>query len=747
MAEQYAIGEFSRADKIAAKQGRGDAFHLTTHKARSIWYRDNAAWPTLEASVQRLVSERRRVRRTLQTAPGAGNWEAVGPTNIGGRMTAIVCHPQHAEIIWAGAAGGGVWHSTDAGQTWQALWHDQESLNVGSLAIDPRNPDVLYCGTGESNLSADSYPGVGLYRSTNGGRSWRLLARARPQGIPSRISAIAIDPFDSQHLLLGGVTHRFPTEAQAGGLGGIYESTDGGNTWHRLEFISMFDYRCHAISFHPLQQGRIYVTVSEQGSKNGIWRSTDGGQLWEHLANGLPAADLFDRTSLAIAPSNPDVLYALAADGDSGVLGLFRTDNGGDTWQAVHGTGFTYQRMTVGGFADQLERQMTYNNTIAVHPTNPDHIVCGGVDIHLSTDGGRTWTDVTNWDKPLGDPNYAHADQHALLMPASPPGRVYAVNDGGMDVSDDGGQTWTNRSNGLMVTMFYDYDVAPSNGRFQGGGAQDNGTPITQTGEPDDFRDFTDGDGGWIVFHPHNEAHLFVSSQFGRIVRHRPGEGWREVSPNFDRFDTPPWMVFIAIDPSTPSTLFTGTNRVWRTTTDGDVWEAVSRFFKGTISAIEIAAVDPQRIYVGTSFGSIHRSTDGGHTWSGNLESAILPGFKITRIKASPANADHVILTVANFGRSHVFRSVDGARTWEDVDRGQLPDVPHNSIAIPERFPQEVYVANDVGVFVSHNFGGTWANLTRNLPNVMAVDLVYHTGDNTLTVATYGRSAWRLKVR
>src|SRR5215211_6099937 len=116
MAEQSVIEEFSREDRIAAKQGRGDAFHLTTHKARSIWYRDNAAWPTLEASVQRLVSERRRVRRTLQTAPGAGTWEAVGPTNIGGRMTAIVCHPQHAEVIWAGAAGGGVWHSTDAGQ-------------------------------------------------------------------------------------------------------------------------------------------------------------------------------------------------------------------------------------------------------------------------------------------------------------------------------------------------------------------------------------------------------------------------------------------------------------------------------------------------------------------------------------------------------------------------------------------------------------------------------------------------------
>ena len=740
------IAEYSREDRIAEKQNRGDSFPISSHKARSAWYLDRAAWPARDASAEKLINERIRVEHTLQTAPGVGNWEVAGPTNIGGRMTAVVCHPQNADIVWAGSAGGGVWHSTNAGQNWQALWHDQD-LNVGSLAIDPNNPSVLYCGTGEANLSADSYPGVGLYRSTNGGQSWDLFEKTRPNGIPARIGVIAIDPFDSQHILLGGVGHYFPGQPRTGGLGGLYESVDGGSNWHRLQFISIRDYRCHSIIFHPAQQGTIYATVSEQGFKNGIWRSTDSGQLWTHLTNGLPSADLFDRTSLVIAPSNPNVLYALAASSSSRVLGVFRTTNGGNSWQAIHGNSFNYQRMTTGGFADDLERQMTYNNTIVVHPTNPNHILCGGVDLHLSTDGGNTWTDVTNWDKPLGDPKYAHADQHALLMPASRPGRVYAMNDGGMDVSEDGGLTWTNRSNGLMVTMFYDYDVAPSNSQFQGGGAQDNGTPITLTGRPDDFRDYTDGDGGWIVFDPNDEFHFFVSSQYLRILRFRSSDGWSNVSPTLTALDRRPWMAFISIDPVNSKRLFTGSNRVWRTDTDGDSWDAVSNFFRGTISAIEIAVADPNRVYVGTSFGSIHRSTDGGDTWSGNLAGATLPGFQITRIKTSPTNANQVIATVAGFGGSHVFRSLDGCLTWMDIDRGQLPDVPHNSIAIPKNFPQEVYVANDIGVFVSHNFGDTWANLTRNLPNVNVVDLVYHDGDNTLTAATYGRSAWRLNIR
>ena len=642
-------------------------------------------------------------------------------------MTCLVCAPNKPETIWGGAAGGGVWKSDDGGQHWRALWHRQPTLNVGSLAIDPMNPAILYCGTGEANLSADSYPGVGIFRSVDGGDNWQLLAAAETSGVPTRIGCISVDPFDPAHIRIGGVTHDYA------GSDGLFVSRDGGFSWARDNFPTTAAYRCHAVVFHPTKRNTLFATIAAGGSRSGIWKSNDGGATWIQLANGLPSGDFMGRTSLAISPSKPTVMYALAEREDL-VLGVFKSVNGGSSWTDVAGKHFI------------KEGQMSYGNTIAVHPLNPDHVICGGVDLHLTTDGGQTWRRATKWDAQRGAKNYAHADHHCLLMPAAQPGLVYDMNDGGMDVSTDGGSNWTNRSNGLAATMFYDADVAQSDGRMFGGGAQDNGTNVTFKGKADEFKEISGGDGGWMVIDPRAAGHYYTTSQNLTIYRFH-GSHWKDVSPGAGTDEqNAVWMVFLDMDPHNSMTVFAGGLRVWRTRNDGIRWEDVSPVLDGSpISAVEVAQANSNMIYVGTENGGIFRSADGGNSWSGDLSGPV-PGRTVTRLLTSPTNADLVYATVASSKVSHVFRSKDSGQTWTDIDQGRLPDVPHHAIAIAKKKPSTLYVCNDAGVYVSTDAGLNWKNLTRNLPNVSIVDLIYHDADRTLTAASYGRSLWRLAI-
>ena len=719
---------------------KGGEVRLTHHKVRSRWFQARAAWPMREAPVHTLISERARAQKALaEPAQVTANWECVGPTNIGGRITSLGCHPTQPDRIWVGAAGGGVWLSKDAGRTWHSCWSDQDILNIGSVTIDAKNPDTIYVGTGEANLSSDSYPGVGVYKSIDAGKTWQLIASSEHNVVPKRIGVIAIDPFDSNHIVLGGVGL---AEVSASGkdFGGLFISNDAGTTWRRETFISSQNYWCHAIVFHPQIKGTIYATFTEQGARSGIWRTKDGGKNWEHLTKGLPASAFFGRTSLAISPSKPDVLYAFAKNEASGdkdlLLGIYRSSNSGDSWKPIHGTHF------------KDEGQISYGNTIVVHPTDPNYVICGGVDLHRTKDGGDTWRQITHWDFNRGQKGYAHADHHRLVMPASAPGRVYDANDGGIDVSEDGGNSWTNRSAGLAVTMFYDMDVSQTDSNLYGGGAQDNGTVITRTGSDSSFFELLGGDGGWNIFDPQEAGHVYASAYNLYIVRWRGGHH-QDVSPTANEDEqNSVWMCFIAMDPSDSNTVFTGSTRVWRTTDDGEHWQHVSPDLDGSaISAIEIASANRKRIYVATENGGLFRSSDGGNKWSPNISSSMLPGYLISRIESHPNDANLVYVTVENFGHAHVFRSRDGGDTWEDIDKGQLPDVPHHVCLVRPDELNKLYVGNDAGVFVLDTTSGTWMNLTKNLPNATVIDLVYHLKDKALYAATYGRSIWRLSMK
>jgi photosystem II stability/assembly factor-like uncharacterized protein len=708
---------------------------LTLHKNRSEWFQARATWPLREADVDHVVSERARHPPTPPAA-GTGAWVDEGPSNIGGRATALACDPRNEKRLWLGAAGGGVWFTADGGHTWTPQWHSEESLNIGSLAIDPHKPDTLYCGTGEANLSVDSYPGVGLFKTEDGGHTWKRIAEARDGTVPPRIGTIAIDPFVPDHIMVGGIGYEHSSPARSA-HGGLYSSHDGGRTWRLDQRILAGRYWCHSIVFSATETGVVFAAVTANGTASGLYRSADGGQTWKQLTAGLPPPDQFGRAALAVSPSHPKRIYAIAADYLSKhhdkVLGVFRSDDEGTTWQPVAGKHF-----------DQ-ERQMSYGCAIAVHPRDPDVVVCGGVDLHRTTTGGGEWTKITVWTATRDkSSHYAHADHHALLMPKSRPGLIYDANDGGLDVSVDSGTRWKNRSKGLATIMFYDFDVAQSDDRFFGGGAQDNGVLITQSGKANQYwwPDII-GDGGWIVFDPKDPTHVFASFNQFSIFRLQ-NLGAQNVSPHCPAKESNAVrMTYVTLDPKDANKVLVGSRRVWRTTNDGATWRAVSPVLDDSpISAIEIAPSDSNRFFVGTHNGSIFRSSDAGKTWSANIAGDILPGRTVTRIDAHPTDPEKLFVCVAGSGCSHVFYSGDAGTRWQDIDRGRLPDVPHHAVLVRPDNPNEVYVASDAGVFVTTDLGENWRNISDNLPTSMYVDLVYRNADRRLFAATYGRGAW-----
>jgi photosystem II stability/assembly factor-like uncharacterized protein len=271
---------------------------------------------------------------------------------------------------------------------------------------------------------------------------------------------------------------------------------------------------------------------------------------------------------------------------------------------------------------------------------------------------------------------------------------------------------------------------------------------MTSSGKPDDFGDVLGGDGGWMVFDPKDAAHFYGSYYNFHIFRWKNGTP-KEVTPKgvTKAEHDAVWMVYIVMDPNDSNTVYTASSRVWKTSNDGMTWTPVSPPLDGSVvTALEVATANSKYVYVGTEKGGFFRSTDAGSTWSGDLSGSVLPGMIITRIETHPKSAKTVYVTVGGTGHRHVFRSDDAGATWRDTDGGQLPDSPHQAIACRPDQPNTIFVASDAAVFQSDDGGATWTNISSNLPHTMFVDLVYHQKDRTLTVATYGRSIFKLNV-
>ena len=725
-------------------------------KDRAVWFSQNVSFPMRDATPAEL--EKFWASQIQADISREHQWECIGPYNIAGRVTSLVIHPHNPKKWFAGSATGGLWMSPDQGVSWHPTWSRFANQHIGALTWIVFNGALtLLAATGEANMSGDSYPGGGIYASTDEGLTWQPFYRA-PFGqelpandnlrlFPRRIGSLA---FKHPYMAVGSV---FLDDSLPAGL---YLDSNDGQGLKACEFWGRRSYNCHCVLFHPHERHTLFASIEPDGAHNGIWRSTNGGKDWEHLTKGLPSGDQFRRTSLAFAPSDPDVMYALAADRRNHVLGVFRSTNGGKSWQEKLDGRYP------------TERQMSYNNTIAVHPHRPDSMVWGGMKLYRTDDGGSNWCRITNTER--GTKDYVHGDHHALLWPED--NLIVSGNDGGVSVTRDGGSTWVERSHGMVTTMFYNLDVAASDGTIFGGGTQDNGTLIAGVAgcKPGEMFPAISGDGSWIVFDPADAGTVSACASGFLVYHHRSGDPWQQdswklVKPRQISDEEIQQRAFpvLAIEPSTRpevKTVWAGSNRLWRTDDNGQHWTAVSGSFDGTpISAIEIAPARPHLMFVGTTGGGIFRSENGGSDWTQNLSCIDIPARAITDIEIHPCHSETVVVTVASSGSlssgvdlstgedlpySHVFRSKDAGNTWEDIDNGQLPNVVYYAAAYQTHPPYHLFVAGDVGVWAQVN--DAWININGNLPSVVVSDLAFHHQDRTLTAATYGRGIWRMRL-
>ncbi len=723
---------------------------FSTFKRHSAWFSQRASQTLHDAHAGHLEDF---WKRRASWDPQLPRWKCAGPFNIAGRVTTLMAHPHDPKRLWAGAAAGGVWRTADGGASWHSCWPNWACPNIGALAGDPADPDRIYCATGEANLSPDCYPGTGLYLSRDGGANWELLAEADTHNLPRRIGVLLHSSLTPSMLYVGGLTLSEQHPA------GLYVSPDRGKTWLRENAPSGSNYACHSLAVHPA--GFLLAGLDLGGAQTGIWRGAAGG-AWKQLHGGLPDGDKAGRISLAMAPSRPDTVYALVANRlGSEVLGVYRSSDGGERWQEVGGAHFS------------AEGQSCYNNTIAVHPDDPDTVACGLYDIHITRNGGAAWQRASHWDADEDSPRYAHSDQHAILLPGG--NLIYAANDGGVAASHDLGATWSMRPRGMATTMFYDIDVAPANGKIFGGGSQDNGVMVAGvTATEGDFLRVLGGDGAWTVFDPEDEHHVIGSRSDIHIFRHTApqhwGEDfWEEISPKGMKQDEHHQnaIAVLAIGPAHPGTLWVGSRRMWRTTREGLEWQAVSKEFDGSaITAIEIPPHSPGQVWAGTRNGGIFRSLDDGETWSGDLSGPEIPARVITRIESHPRKASRLVVTIGGTGivsramprgrrhgaapitsgeehLAHVFLSEDCGLSWRPIDTPEMPDVAYHAAVFETHEPYRLFVANDCGVWMTPDFAA-WTDFSTSLPNVIIADLVYHHRDRTLTAATHGRGIWRI---
>lgn len=688
-------------------------------------------------------------------------WREIGPFR-GGRSAAVTGIPGDRSTYYFGGTGGGVWKTTDGGITWKNVSDGHFGGSIGAVAVSSWDPNVIYVGGGEKTVRGNVSHGDGVWKSTDAGRTWTHVGLDDSRHIPR----IRIHPKDPELVYAAVLGHLFgPNDMR-----GVYRSKNGGRTWERIHFVNR-DAGAIDLAMDPTNPRILYASfwrvrrtpysLESGGRGSSLWKSTDGGDTWTELTRkpGLPKGTL-GIIGITVSASNPDNLYAIVEAEDGGV---FRSQDGGATWTRTN--------------EDRSLRQRAwYYTRIYADPRDEEAVYVVNVQFHHSKDGGRTFTRIRT----------PHGDNHDLWIDPADPLRMIESNDGGANVSVDGGRTWTSQNNQPTSQI---YRVSTDNAfPYRILGAQQDNTALrirsrSTTGRGIGFNDWevtAGGESGHIVADPDDPDIVYGGSYGGFLTRvdHRTGE-LRDINPWPDdpmgwgaadlevRFQ---WNFPILFSPHDGNTIYAAGNRLFRSTNEGQTWEPISpdltrndKSKQGpsggpitkdntsveyycTIFAVAESPRQKGVIWAGSDDGLLHLTRDGGRTWK-NVTPPSLPEWSlINSIEAHPFEPGGLYVAATRYKlddfRPSLFKTTDWGATWTRIDKGIDPMHFTRVIrADPERRGL-LFAGTERGIYVSWDDGGRWEPLQLNLPVVPVTDLTIKEGD--LIAATQGRGFWVL---
>jgi photosystem II stability/assembly factor-like uncharacterized protein len=689
----------------------------------------------------------------------------IGPAAVGGRIIDIAVDPHTPSTWYVAAASGGIWKTTNSGTTWSPTFEGQGSYSIGCLTLDPKNPLVIWAGTGEKNSQRSVSYGDGVYKSTDGGKSWENVGLKKSE----HIGRILIDPRDSNTVYVAAQGPLW----SPGGDRGLYKTTDGGKTWKQVLAISentgvtdiAFDPRNPDVIYAAAYQRRRHIwTLIDGGPESGIQKSTDGGATWKKIGNGLPRQGDLGRIGLAVAPTNPDTVYAIVeASGTSG--GFFRSTDGGGNWSKQ---------------SDHVASSPQYYQTLYVDPQNADRVYSMDVFIFVTDDGGKSF-------HPLGEKD-KHVDNHVLWI--DPANRDHLLDgcDGGLYETWNRGQDWAFHSN-LPIAQFY--RVSVNNAKpfyYVFGGTQDNfslGGP-SRTANDNGIRNSDwfvtqGGDGFQSQADPEDPNIVYAEAQYGALDRYDLKTGERvQIQPQPGKGEPGlrwNWDSPLIISPHSHTRLYFAANRLFRSDDRGNSWTPVSpdltrqidRYklkvmgkiwgpdtvayntstsIYGNIVSLNESPVKEGLIYAGTDDGLVQVTEDGGSHWRKIDKFPGIPDDTyVSDLESSPLNADTVFAAFNNHQmgdfKPYLLKSTDRGKSWTSI-AGDLP--ARGSVwTVAQDFvdPDLLFAGTEFGLYFTRDGGKKWIKF-ESLPVIAMRDIALQRRENDLVVATFGRGFWIL---